>query len=142
MQMDTTILNAKKADLEKCCLFRVQIPTGDVAQVLKSITNITPLRYGNYDQVVFRHSTGSQQFRPRAGSKTGESELVCIACDEISFTVPKDNQVITDVIDAIFESHPHEEPVIIIQEVMCTRFKYRLKKDVDACTQNGDQQVV
>ena len=106
------------------CLVRVQIPTDDVANVLEAITNVAPLQYGNYDHVAFRHRGGTQQYRPLAGSKTGEAELIHIQCDEISFTVPDHEEIIATVIDAIFGSHPHEEPVILIQKVICTRFRY------------------
>ena len=106
------------------CLFRVQIPVEDVSRVLDAIINVTPLRYGNYQQVAFRCRGGIQQYKPVDGSKTGEAELVYILCDEISFTVPKYDEMIIAVIDAILQSHPQEEPVILVQEVMCTRFNY------------------
>ena len=122
--MDAEKFKTKNATTQKECLFRVQIPADDVSKVLEAIINITPLRYGNYEQVAFRYRTGTQQYKPLVGSKTGEAELSHIPCDEISFTVPKDDEVITAVIEAIFEGHPHEEPVTLIQEVMCTRFKY------------------
>lgn len=110
----------KKFYLQKQCLFHVQIPVEDVSKVLEAIINITPLRYGNYEQVAFSYTAGIQQYKPLIGSKTGEAELIHIPCDEISFTVPKQDEVA--VIDAIYESHPHEEPVILIQEVLRTRF--------------------
>lgn len=127
--MDAKKLKTESTTIQKECLFRVQIPADDVSKVLETIVNITPLKYGNYEQVVFRYSTGIQQYRPLVGSKTGGAELIHIPCDEISFTVPKHDEVITAVIEAIFESHPHEEPVILIQEVICTRFKYGQTKD-------------
>jgi len=130
--MDAKKLKTESATLQKEYLFRVQIPADDVSKVLEAIINITPLRYGNYEQVAFRYSTGIQQYRPLFGSKPGEAELIHIPCDEISFTVPKHDEVITAVIDSIFESHPHEEPVILIQEVICTRFKYGQMKDTPA----------
>ena len=130
--MDAKKLKTESATIKKECLFRVQIPADDVSKVLEAIINITPLRYGNYEQVAFRNRTGLQQYRPLDGSKTGEAELIHIPCDEISFTVPNHDEVITAVIEAIFESHPHEEPVILIQEVMCTRFKYGQIKDTPA----------
>ena len=120
--MDTE--ETKSAKLQQEYLFRVQIHADNVSAVLDAIINVTPLRYGNYDQVAFRHCAGIQQYRPLAGSKTGEGELVQLPCDEISFTVPARDEVITAVIEAIIESHIHEEPVILIQEALCTRFKY------------------
>lgn len=135
-------VNAKKlktasATIQDECLFRVQIPTEDVSQVLEAVIKATPLRYGNYEQVIFRSRAGIQQYKPLVGSKTGEEELTHIWCDEISFTVPKRDETISAVIDALFESHPHEEPVIHIQEVMCTRFKYGQMKDASMITEDS-----
>ena len=117
-------LETERVRLQKECLFCVQIPTDDVPTVLDAVISVTPLRYGRYKQVVFRQDKGMQQFEPLVGSKTGEAALVHIECDQISFTVPCQDEVIVSVIDAIFESHPHEEPVIHLQEVYCTRFNY------------------
>lgn len=121
--MDAKKLKTKKATIQEECLVRVQIPADDVSHVLKAIIKVVPLRYGNYEQVAFRYNAGTQQFKPLEGSKSGEAALRHIPCDEISFTVPKHDEIISAVIEAIFESHPHEEPVILIQEVMCTRRK-------------------
>jgi hypothetical protein len=54
----------------------------------------------------------------------GETDLITVPCDEISCTVPKNDKAMAAVIEAIFQSHPYEEPVVLIQEVMSTRFKY------------------
>lgn len=127
--MDTTKLVTENVDIEPEYLVRVQIPPADVSRVLEAITNVSPLRYGKYEQVAFRSSTGTLQFKPLEGSKEGDSELLQLPCDEISFTVPQDEGTIAAVIDAIIESHPYEEPVVLIQTVMSTRFKYTSTKD-------------
>ena len=124
LTVDSRQLETKNATVQDECLFRVQIPSDDVPRVLNAIAKATSLRYGNYERVSFRCCQGMQQYKPLAGSKTGEAELVNILSDEISFTVPRHAKTITAVIDALFESHPYEEPVILIQDVMSTRFKY------------------
>lgn len=108
---------------------RVQIPTDEVSTVLEAIIKVSPLRYGNYEQVAYRCSAGTLQFKPLEGSKPGDDDLIHIPCDELSFTVPKNDKMITSVIEAIYQNHPYEEPVIIIQEVMSTRFKYGQTND-------------
>ena len=122
--MDTKKLETESATIQEEYLVRVQIPADDVSKVLEAIISVFPLRYGNYEQVAFRYNAGTQQFKPLEGSKRGETELIHVLCDEISFTVPKHDETMAAVIEAIFESHPYEEPVILIQEVMSTRFKY------------------
>jgi hypothetical protein len=108
---------------------RVQIPTDDVSAVLDAVVELSSLRYGSYEQVAFTTNAGSQQFKPLEGSKPGDTDLITISCNEISFTVPKNDETVAAVIEAIFQSHPYEEPVILIQEVMSTRFKYGKTED-------------
>jgi hypothetical protein len=127
--LDTTKLETESATIEGEYLVRVQIPPEDVSRVLAAITSVSPLRYGKYEQVAFRSNTGTLQFKPLEGSKPGATELIEVPCDEISITVPQDEGTISAVIEAIFESHPYEEPVIHIQPVMSTRFKYVSTKD-------------
>jgi hypothetical protein len=43
--------------------------------------------------------------------------------------VPKNDETITRIIEAIFPSHSCEEPVILIQEVMRTKYKDGKAKD-------------
>ena len=67
------------------------------------------------------HRKGIQQSQPLAGSRMGPSELVRIPSDEISFSIPKHDELKIAGIDAILDSHPYEELVIIIQTGVCTR---------------------
>lgn len=125
-------LETNNAKIQDECLIRVQIPSTDVSRVLEAIINVVPLRYGNYEKVSFQYRNGIQRYQPVAGSRMGRGELVCVVSDEISFTVPKNDESIIAVVDAILESHPYEEPVIIIQDAMCTRFKSDSVKNVAA----------
>jgi hypothetical protein len=127
--LDITQLETENASLAEEYLVRVQIPPADVSRVLDAIIGVALLRYSKYEQVVFRSNTGTLQFKPREGSMPGEGVLEKLPSDEISFTLPHDDQLIAAVIEAIFESHPYEEPVILIQPVMSTRFKYETAKD-------------
>jgi hypothetical protein len=122
--LDITKLETESSAIEGEYLARVQTPPDDVSRVLAAITNASPLRYGKYELVAFRSNTGTLQFKPLEGSKPVATELIYLPCDEISFTVPQDEGTIAAVIEAIFESHPYEEPVVLIQPVMSTRFKY------------------
>ena len=122
-------IETENARVKQEYLVRVQIPSNEVKAVLKAITKVCQLKYGNYEQVAFRYNSGTQQFKPLENSKSGATELILVACDELSFTVPKEEYLIKQVIEAIFESHPYEEPVILIGEVISTRFKYSMTRD-------------
>lgn len=121
--MDQNKLTNKYSTVEAGCLIRVQIPPEDVNLVIEAIINVTPLSYGSYDQVLFKYNNGTLQFKPLESAIGGAEDLNQLPCDEISFYLPKNDALIASVIEAIFESHPYEEPVILIQEVLRTRSK-------------------
>ena len=108
--MDIIQLDTQSATLQGENLVRMEIPPEDVPRVLTAITRVTSLRYGRYEGVAFMSSTGTLQFKPLAGSKEGETDLYQLPSDEISFTVPDDEAELSAVIEAIYESHPYEEP--------------------------------
>jgi len=116
--LDIIQLDTQSATLQGENLVPMQIPPEDVPRVLTAITRVTSLRYGRYEGVAprkqrdttFRSSTGTLQFKPLAGSKEGETDLYQLPSDEISFTVPDDEEALAAVIEAIYESHPYEEP--------------------------------
>ena len=62
--MDTRKLETDSAAVQKEFLVWVQIPTDGVTRVLAAITKVSPLRYGNYEQVAFRYNAGTLQFKP------------------------------------------------------------------------------
>ena len=127
--MDLIQIETKSATIVEEYQVRVQIPPEDVDRVLSVITSVAPLKYGKYEQVAFRSNTGTLQFKSLEGSIQGETDLEQLPSDEISFNLPRDEQMIAAVIEAIYESHPYEEPVILIQRVMSTRFKYEAAQD-------------
>ena len=122
-------VETSRASVIGAYLMRVQIPSENVDEVLDAVIGCSSLEYGNYEHVAFRHTPGTQQFKPKVGSSSGALEKVCIACEEVSFTLPKDEDVLRQVIEAIFEVHPYEEPVIQIQEILTTRYKYGSDSD-------------
>ena len=113
--MDITHLETGNATLEQEYLVRVQIPPEDTPRLLAAITRVTPLRYGRYACVAFCSTPGTLQFKALQGSKEGESQLYELPSQQVSFTVPADEEVLAAVIEAIYESHPYEEPVILVK---------------------------
>ena len=63
--------NTERAIIVSEYLVRVQISTDNVTSVLNAISKVSPLKYGRYEQVVFRVNAGTQRFKPIKGSKTG-----------------------------------------------------------------------
>ncbi len=109
-----------------CREYKIQtyLPEEDVTKTLKAVTEIVPLQIGNYENVAFHSQPGVQKFRPIEGSHLGDSSQVYdFSVVELTFTIPPDEDVLKKVIDAIFEVHVAEEPVIYIEKIWSTRAK-------------------
>lgn len=108
---------------------RVQIPPENVEEVIQAVLQVDPLEYGDYQKVAFRHRLGTQQFEPMVNACSGKLGLIQIPCDEVSFVVPDSQSVLSGVVEAVFCSHPYEEPVIQIQPILSTRLRAGAQKD-------------
>ncbi|OIN09146.1 hypothetical protein [Oceanisphaera psychrotolerans] len=95
-----------------------------VEKVLNAVQRVTNLKYGNYDGVSWCSHPGVERCTPREGSDTwGGSigEPFFIGSIQIEFSIPRDKELLSKVVEMIFESHPWDEPVISIFESVETR---------------------
>ena len=103
--------------LERMYLVSVHVPTGSVNKVLQSLAAAVGLEYGKYDQVAFIDAEGLEQFRPLAGSKSGAHESAQTDPSKVvTVSLIHDATVLRKALDAIYQTHPYEEPVIYVTE--------------------------
>jgi hypothetical protein len=75
------------------------------------------LEYGKYDRVAYIDAEGMEQYRPLAGSKAGAQQTVTRTPSRVvTVSVVHDRAMLQKVVDAIYQAHPYEEPVIYITE--------------------------
>ena len=67
---------------------------------------------------------GTLQFKALQDSIEGGSELYQLPGQQVSFTFPAHEELLAALIEAIYESHPYEQPPILVQPLCSTRFKY------------------
>ena len=111
--------------MEQLVLLSFQAPTEDVDRIMKAVVAITPLAMGNYDSNAYQSGTGIERYRPLDGAAAGpESEVRARpGVVEVSFELPADRPIIDRVIEAIFQVHSYQEPVIRIQTILVSRSK-------------------
>jgi hypothetical protein len=103
----------------------VELADRDDARVRQAVTDAVGLRYGAYEAVAFESSTGLQFFRPKRGSKFGETETtVEMPARVLTFTLEGDVDELAKAIEAVRDAHSYEEPVIIVQQVWTSRADY------------------
>jgi hypothetical protein len=71
--------------------------------------------------VLWRSSPGVEQFRPLANAKPtfGKiGELSEQPSVQLIFTVPRDERLLFDLLAAVAQAHPWEQPVILVEEAL------------------------
>lgn len=122
--MDLSDLNG---ELKTCTfvasrLVWVELADRDDERVRQAVTHADGLEYGPYDGVAFESAAGVQFFRPKKGSKLGDtSETVAMPARVLTFTVVGDTARLARAIEAVRHAHSYEEPVIMVQKVWASR---------------------
>ncbi len=92
----------------------VQVPEPQLQLIIDAVCAVDPLAWGDYDRVTFASSAGTQGFHALGtGRNAASADTVTVPCVELSFFVASDP---VPVIEAIYQTHPYEEPVIFVAE--------------------------
>ena len=122
------MLNAfetRSVTLQSMLLVMFQAPTEDVDRIMTEVTAVIPLVMGKYDSNSYQSAEGVERYRPLQGAAAGpETELrKRSGVVEICFEMPEDKQLVEKVVEAIFQAHSYQEPVIRIQPILSSRSK-------------------
>lgn len=100
----------------------VELADRDDERVRQAVTDAIGLEYGPYEGVAFESGAGVQFFRPKNGSKLGETaETVEMPARVLTFTVAGDTANLARAVEAVRHAHSYEEPVIMVQQVWASR---------------------
>lgn len=115
----------QSATLQSMLLVMFQAPTEDVDRIMAAVTEIIPLVMGKYDSNSYQAAEGVERYRPLQGAAAGpETELrKRPGVVEVFFEMPQDQQLAEQVVEAIFQAHSYQEPVIRIQSILSSRSK-------------------
>jgi len=106
--------------MEKAYRITVFVPPAQLEAVLSSITSVLPPDSGQYREVFWWSSPGTEQFRPLEGSiPTSGSlgELSRMDSIELKFLIPRNKELLNKIIEeGIRPAHPWEAPVITVDK--------------------------
>ena len=111
--------------MERMLLLTFHAPVEDVDRIMEAVVKITPLAMGSYDSNAYQSATGIERYRPLEGAAAGpETDLrKRPGVVTVSFELTDDQQLASRVIEAIFQVHSYQEPVIRLQEILASRSK-------------------
>jgi hypothetical protein len=111
--------------MERVVFMTFQAPSEDVDRIMGEVVKVTPLAMGKYDSNSYQTGAGMERYRPLEGAAAGAETDVRKrpGIVEVSFELPDDRHVVDRVIEAIFQSHSYQEPVIRLQPLLSSRSK-------------------
>lgn len=111
--------------MELLLLVTFQVPAAEVDRIMAAVTAIAPLRMGKYDSNAYQSADGIERYRPLEGAAAGaETELRRRpGTVEVSFELPDDQRLAERVVEAIYQLHSYQDPVIRIQPILASRSK-------------------
>lgn len=113
--MTISKLDTKRFAVEVGHIVYVQVPEPQARELISAIGEAWALKYGDYDQVAFTTASGVQQFRSLGtGRNVATDGAVEVPCVEVSVFVEGGEEGLTSVLEAIYNIHPYEEPVIYV----------------------------
>ena len=117
--------DTRPMDMQPMWLVTFQAPEEDVDRIFDAVVAIVPLQHGKTDRNGYRAPAGIEYYRPREGTPTGAEEDTRHrpGVDEMRFFLPRDRDLLTKVIEAIYEVHSYYEPVITVAEVLRSQCK-------------------
>ena len=118
------------AVLEREWVITIDTPVGGVEAVVTALGSELPLTQGPYDNCLFVREAGYQRFRAMEGSHAGaEGTIQKTAAQQIVFSLPCDQTLLSKAFDVIFAVHVNEEPTIRVEEIWGSRSKLLDDKD-------------
>ena len=125
MVTDNQAIPLKTCSLEPVWFVRVELTEGDDTRVREAVADAVGLNYGSYDRVAFESAFGTCFFRPGEGAKSGKRERTSeIPVRLLTFSLPRNAEMLGQAIEAVRHAHALEEPVIYVIEGLATRADY------------------
>ena len=95
-------------------------PAPDVDRIFDAILAVSTLEHGKTDHNGYLSRDGVEYYRPQEGTPTGAEQGIRHRpnVDDMRICIPRDTQLLKDVIQAIYQSHSYYEPVIIVTEAL------------------------
>lgn len=111
-------MTARQYWMETGHLVDVEVPEAELDRLLAGICGVVPLRHGEYEAVTFTSAPGVQRFRVLETARNAATQdAVAVPCVSLRFFLAEDCGALEKVLDALYDLHPYEEPVIYVHAV-------------------------
>ena len=104
--------------LEAGQLVDVEVPEAELDRLIAGVCAVAGLQHGQYEAVSFASTPGVQRFRVLDTARNAATkDVVDVPCVSWRFFVAGGEAALEQVLEAIYDTHPYEEPVIYVHNV-------------------------
>ncbi len=134
--MDLHTYHATSGRFDPVWTLEIQTLPEDTDRLLDAVMEVYPLSYGRYQRNASISATGQETAQPEPGSTTtthvpgfqaGATETYPMV--ELKISLPRDEAILSRVMDALLAVHHYEEPVIFLREDWAHRAAYDPNRD-------------
>lgn len=120
-----TSFETTSARMEPLYLVTVQAPAEDVDRIMERVAEIVPLAMGKYDNNAYQSAAGIERYRPLEGAAAGAEAGIRKrpGVVTVSFQIARDQALLAEIVEAIFQVHSYQEPSITVEELLASRSK-------------------
>lgn len=122
--MELVEFSTKSVCMTRLLMVDTYAPAEDVERIMQHVCKVDLLAQGlKYDSNAYQSADGIERYRPRQGAVAGSEETVRLrpGVVRISFELPDDQDVLAGVVEAIFNVHCYQEPVIRVHHILSSR---------------------
>ncbi len=99
-------------------------PDEDIDRIFDAVAEVAPLEYGATERNGYRICGGVEYYRPTSDAPTGADEpRQRPGINQMRFFIPRDADLLTKVIEAIYEFHSYYEPPITVTSILRSETK-------------------
>jgi len=122
--MELNSFKTKSVTMARVLIVDVQAPEEDVDRIMERVSKIDPLVQGSkYDSNAHLSASGIERYRPLEGAVAGAEEGVRLrpGIVRVHFELPEDQNLLEKIVEAIFQVHSYQEPVIRVHPILSAR---------------------
>ncbi|MEM7506811.1 MAG: hypothetical protein AAF415_08690 [Pseudomonadota bacterium] len=124
--MDIQAFETRSVRMDRVLMIEIYAPEEDVDRIAASVTAIDPLAQGNhYDSNIFQTAPGVEWYRPREGAAAGPERDMRKrpGVVKLVFEIAEDHAKLHQIIEAVYQIHSYQEPVIRVRPILSSRTK-------------------
>lgn len=124
--MDIPPFETRSVHMDRVLMVEIYAPEQDADRIADCVTAIDPLAQGrHYDSNIFQTAPGTEWYRPLEGAAAGAEHMARKRAGvmKLVFEIAEDHAKLHEIVEAVYQIHCYQEPVIRVRPILSCRTK-------------------